>query len=132
MSEAAAARLELVPEEEPGAGAPAAGDAAAEGDTAGPGLGVIVVGTIDHTRVIRWTLGTQAIAHGLTVRGMAAAAVASGRYLAGLKPQAVTGSPVLRITPHEWALPLVPNDAAAVEAMMTEVVNAQGAIGALG
>ena len=106
-------------------------DAAEAAQDAAPVLGEVVVGTIDGTRVLRWTLGTGAVVRGLTIRGIAAAAAATGRYLDGLNPRAVARSPVVLIRPHEWAVPLVPSDAAMVEAMMTEVVNAPGSIGQL-
>ena len=50
---------------------------------------------------------------------------------AGVSPRAVARSPVVVIRPHEWALPFVPSHAAAVAAMMAEIVNTPGLIGQL-
>ena len=97
----------------------------------GPVLGEIVVGVHDGARVIRWTLGTGAVARGLTVAGMAAAAAATGRYLAGVNPRALHGSPHVRIAVHLWEIPLVYAHETAVEALMAEVVNTPGSIGGL-
>lgn len=98
---------------------------------ASPVLGEIVIGTQDGARVVRWTLGTRAVTRGLTVAGMAAAATATGRYLAGLDPRAVAVPPLVQISPHTWDIPLVRGHQTAVAALMTDVINAQGSIGQL-
>lgn len=97
--------------------------------TAGPVLGEIVVATRDGARVIRWTLGTQATARGLTVAGIAAAASATGRYLAGVGARAFGGCRQVVISAHTWEIPHVPGHETAVEALMTDVINTHGAVG---
>jgi hypothetical protein len=116
--------------------APAADETEA---AASPVLGEITVGTADGARVIRWSLGTAAVTRGLTVAGMAAAAAATGRYLAGVNPRALQGSPQVRIAVHLWEIPVPRGDEfldhggyeTAVAALMTEVVNTPGSIGQL-
>lgn len=98
---------------------------------ASPVLGEIVIGTQDSARVVRWTLGTRAVSRGLTVAGMAAAATATGRYLAGLDSRAADGPPLVQISPYTWDIPLVRGHQTAVAALMTDVINAQGSIGQL-
>ena len=93
--------------------------------------GEFAAGTHDGAPVIRWTLGTGGVTRGLTVAGIAAAAAATGEYLAGLDPLAVPRLPQVRIGVSVWEIPLVPADAAAVMNRMTVVVNAEGAIGQL-
>jgi hypothetical protein len=109
--------------------APAAADETAE--PASPVLGEIVVATRDGAQVIRWGLGTAAVARGLTVAGIAAAAAATGRYLAGISPRVFGGSPQVVISAHTWEIPRVHSHETAVEALMTDVINAPGSIGHL-
>jgi uncharacterized membrane protein len=94
-------------------------------------LGEIVITTHDSTRAICWTLGTRAVTRGLTLAGIAAAASATAQYLAELNPRAVQGSPRVHVSPDMWAIPFVHGHQAAVTALMTKVVNAEGSIGAL-
>jgi len=101
---------------------------------AAPVLGEIIVKVHDGARCVAWTLGTTAVRHGLSVDGIAAAARASAEFLEGLsgqEKQLAAGSPgvtQVRITPHEWTLPLVGGRAADIEALMISVVNAEGSI----
>lgn len=99
-----------------------------------PVLGELMVGTRHGGRVLRWTTGTPALARGLTTLGIAAAAVATGRYLAGLEGAAraeAAHCPRVRISVHEWEIPLVRAHVMAVAAMMRDVVNMPGAVGEL-
>jgi hypothetical protein len=106
----------------------------------GPVLGQVVIGMTDSARVVRWTSDSADSSRGLTLRGMAAAAVATGRYLASIDLRLVTlaaraGSraemPQVRITPHTWEIAFLPGQESITEAIMTDVVNAHGSIGVL-
>lgn len=111
---------------------------AATGETAAPVLGEIIVKTHDGARCVAWTLGHHGAVRGLTVAGIAAAARASAEFLEDLGDgwQELLGSmpglTQLRIGTTEWSMPLVPTMAADIEAMMIEVVNADGSIGPVG
>lgn len=104
-------------------------------ETPAPVLGEIIVKVHDGARCVAWTLGGVAVTRGLTLDGIASAAKATAEFLGGLSAaerRAVDKSagPVqVRIGVAEWSVPLVPGRAADIEALMTSVVNTDGAIG---
>lgn len=102
-----------------------------------------VLGEIHVTaQGILWTLGHTAIVRGLTAAGRAAATQASAEFLGGLSDaqnRAMdhrAGRHHVRVSAHEWVLPLPPgmsaDDVAAAAALMTSVINGPGAIGQVG
>jgi hypothetical protein len=98
-------------------------------------LGEIIVKQHDGARCVAWQLGTAAAVHGLTVKGIAAAARATADLLDGLTDSqraaldSAAGLTQIRITAVEWSVPLVPHQAAFIEEMMLGVVDADGSIG---
>jgi hypothetical protein len=102
---------------------------------AAPLAGDIIVRTHDGASCVAWTLGTTAVRYGLTLSGIAAAARATGEFLEGFSAagkrtiEGLPGITQVRISPHEWLVPLVPGRAADIEALMISVINAEGSIG---
>lgn len=98
--------------------------------------GEITVSVHDGTRVLRWSLNGPS-SDGLTMAGIAAASRAVADYLDGLSDRdrqelaAVAGSPQIRISSHFWELPLLDGHGRALSALMTSVVNGDGAHGSL-
>jgi hypothetical protein len=98
-------------------------------------LGEIIVKQHDGARCVAWQLGTAAAVHGLTVKGIVAAARVTADFLDGLTDSqrealdGATGLTQVRITPVEWSVPLVPHQAAFIEEMMLSVVDAEDSLG---
>jgi hypothetical protein len=105
---------------------------------AAPVLGEIIVRTHDNAKVVEWTLGHRGVITGLTALGIAAAARASAEFLEGLSDaerRALDhrgGATQIRIGAVDWSMPLIPHLVTDIEAMMIEVVNAEGSIGRIG
>lgn len=101
-----------------------------------PRLGSIVIKSHDGGSFVSWTLGTSAAIYGLTVSGIAAAAVATGNFISGLsgyERAAILAAPGLtqvRIAQHEWSVPMLPHLISQIEDMMLTVLDVDGVLNA--